>query len=62
MIDNRYFAWVTVKEYSRKNLHLIQYPNLDSALRPILYSDQISVPTFTLLPRIDDEDSASSSD
>ena len=51
-----------MKECSRKNKHLIQYPNLDSALRHIPHSDQIPVPTFTNLPQIDDEYSASSSD
>ena len=51
-----------MKEYSRKNLHLTQCPNLDSALRPILHSDRIPVPIFTHLPQIDDEDSGSSSD
>ena len=53
---------VNVKGYSRKNKHLIQYPNLDSALRPIPHSDQIPVPTFTHLPQIGDVYSASSSD
>ena len=48
--------------YSRKNIHLLQYINLDSALRPILHSNQIPVPTFTLLPGIGDENSASSLD
>ena len=43
-------------------MHVIQYPNLDSALRPIVYSDRIFVPTFTHLPQIDGEDSASSLD
>ena len=51
-----------MKGYSPKNIHFIQYPNLDSALRPILHSNQIPVPTFIHLPQIDDEDSASSSD
>ena len=51
-----------MKGYSRKNIHLIQYPNLDSALRSILHSDRIPVPTFRHLPQTDDEDSASSSD
>ena len=35
---------------------------MDSALRLILHSDQVPVPTFTHLPQIADEDSASSSD
>ena len=51
-----------MKEYSRKNLHFTQCPNLDSALRPILHSDRIPVPIFTHLPQIDNEDSGSSSD
>ena len=51
-----------MKGYSRKNKHLIQYPNVDSALRPIPHSDQIPVPAFTHLPQIDDKYSASSSD
>ena len=51
-----------MKGYSQKNIHLIQYPNLDSALRLILHSDRICVSTFTRLPQIDYEDSASSSD
>ena len=46
---------VNVKGYSRKNKHLIQYPNLDFTLRPIPLSDQIPVSTFTHLPHIDDE-------
>ena len=51
-----------MKGYSRDNKRLIQYPNVDSALRPISLSGQIPVPTFTHLPQIDDEYSASSSD
>ena len=51
-----------MKGYSQKNIHLIQYLNLDSALRPILHSDRSSVPSFTHLPQIDDENSASLSD
>ena len=63
-VDDCYFCLVNVKgqNYSRNNKHLIQYLNLDSALRPIPHSEQIPVPTFTLLSQIDDEYSASSSD
>ena len=52
---------VNVMGYSRKNKHLIQLPNLDSALQPILHRNQIPVLTFTHLLQIDDEDPASSS-
>ena len=51
-----------MKEYSPKNIHLFQYPNLDSAVQCSLHSDGIPVPTFIHLPQTDDEDSASSSD
>ena len=61
-IDDCYFCLVNVKGHSRKNKHLIQYSNFDSALRLIPHSDQIPIPTFTHLFQIDNEYSASSSD
>ena len=51
-----------MKWYSRKNKHLVQYSNLDSAFGPILHNDQIPVSTFTRLSEIDDQDLAFSSD
>ena len=32
------------------------YPNLKSAIRPVLHCEAVPVPTFTTLPGIDDED------
>ena len=61
-VDDCYFCLVNVKGCSRKNKHLIQYPNLDSALRSIPHSDQIPLTIFTHLPQINDKYSASSSD
>ena len=61
-VNDCYFCLVNVKRHSRNNKRLIQYPNLNSSLRPIPHSEQIRVPTFTHLPQIDDEYSASSSE
>ena len=44
-----------------KNKHNIQYPNLPSAIRPILHQPNVPVPTPPLV-LIDVEDSTTSSD
>lgn len=59
--DDCYFCLVNVTGYSRKTKHLIQYPNLDSALRPIAHSDEVPIPIFTHLPQIDDGNFTTSS-
>ncbi|KAK3769485.1 hypothetical protein RRG08_027055 [Elysia crispata] len=38
-ITDCYFCLTCVSGFSTKSRHLIQYPNLDSAIRPVLYAD-----------------------
>uniref|UniRef100_A0A0K2TLE3 Putative LOC101234556 [Hydra vulgaris] n=1 Tax=Lepeophtheirus salmonis TaxID=72036 RepID=A0A0K2TLE3_LEPSM len=44
--SNCYFCLVKTFRFSNKNKCHIVYPNLCSATRPILHSDQIAVPTY----------------
>ena len=58
--DDCYFCLVTVKEYNMKTKHLLRFPNIHSAMRPILHSDEVYVPNFTKLLDIDEDNVRSS--
>lgn len=53
--DNCYFCLANVKGFNKKNKHLLKYPDIPSAFRPIAYCDKILVPVFSELPKIDDD-------
>src|ERR1700755_334050 len=58
------FCVVNVKGFNKKNKQYLKYPRISSAIRPVAHSEEIPVPIFTKLPKIDDTDlcSPSSSD
>ena len=56
-----YFCSCNVSGFNMKNKHNIQYPNLPSAIRPILHLPNVPVPTPPPV-LIDVEDSTTSSD
>jgi hypothetical protein len=47
--DDCYFCLVKVEGYSAKNKEDIVYPNLSSAMRQIPHSDDLTVPSTTLV-------------
>ena len=59
-VDDCYFCLVNVKGFNKKNKQYLQYPNIHSAMRPILHSDKVPVPIFTKLPDIDEDQLRSS--
>ena len=56
-----YFCNCNVSGFNMKNKHNLQYPNLPSAIRPILHQPDVPVPTPPPV-LIDVEDSTTSSD
>ena len=61
-----YFCAVKTMGMNRKNKKLLEYPNLASAIRPILHSPEPPIPGFESLPELDllsdSENDASSTD
>ena len=51
--DNCYFRAVNTKGINRKNRNLLVYPNLESAIRPIPHCNEIPVPVFKGLPKLE---------
>ena len=45
--DDRYFCMVNVMGYKKSDIHLLNYPNLESAIRPVPHCSDLPVPTFT---------------
>lgn len=39
-----------ISGFSKKNKHCIEYPNFETAIRPILHSNDLPIPKFTELP------------
>ncbi|KAK3774889.1 hypothetical protein RRG08_007248 [Elysia crispata] len=58
-ITDCYFCLTCVSGFSTKSRHLIQYPNLDSAIRPVLYADDDTRPVFTELASLESDDEGS---
>ncbi|KAK3796602.1 hypothetical protein RRG08_057850 [Elysia crispata] len=54
-ITDCYFCLTCVSGFSTKSRHLIQYPNLDSAIRPVLYADDDTRPVFTELASLESD-------
>ena len=59
-VDDCYIFLVNVKGFNKKNNQQLQYPNIHSAMRPIPHSNKVSVPIFTKLPDIDEDQLRSS--
>ena len=55
-VDDCHFFLVNVNGYNKKNKHKLPCPNLASALRSIPRSEEIPVPTFSELSKIDDKE------
>src|ERR1700755_180262 len=58
------FCLVNVKGFNKKNKQHLKYPRIPSAILTVAHSEEIPVPIFTKLPKIDYTDlySPSSSD
>lgn len=53
-VDECYFCLTKTSGYIKKSRQKLSYPNLDSAIRPVLYLDEIPVLVFTELPLLED--------
>ena len=53
-----YFCRVNTTGVGKKNQHKITYPNIPSAIRPVLHTEEVPVPVFKGLPSLDDKDIA----
>ena len=61
-----YFCEIKTKCINRKNRTSLTYPSLDSAIRPVPHSEELSIPVFEGLPQLESalssEDNLSSTD
>ncbi|KAI6647410.1 hypothetical protein LOD99_12406 [Oopsacas minuta] len=59
--DDCYFSMVNVMSCKKSDRHLLNYPNLESVIRPVPHCSDLPVPIFTeFLGLYDDEDGANS--
>ncbi|XP_044752601.1 uncharacterized protein LOC123312303 [Coccinella septempunctata] len=58
--DDCYFCLVNIKGINRNNRHKWTYPDLDSARRPVVHSEEIPVPSFSSLPELTEDDTETS--
>lgn len=56
--NNCYFCAIDLTGINRKNRRSLEYPDLESARRPVLHCDEIPVPVCGDLPAISEEDSS----
>jgi len=54
-VTDCYFCMNDMRGYNMHKKNIWIYPNLDSAIRPVLHCEAVPVPTFTTLPDIYDE-------
>ena len=54
-VTDCYFCMNDMRGYNMHKKNTWIYPNLDSAIRPVLHCEAVPVPSFTTLPDIDDE-------
>ncbi|KAI0986577.1 hypothetical protein GJ496_006190 [Pomphorhynchus laevis] len=47
-----YFCAQTLKGIYRNNCQTLIYPNLSLAMKPVLYSEELPVPNFSVLPQL----------
>ena len=59
-VEDCYFGLVNIKGFNKKNNQHFQYPNIQSAMRPIPNSDEVPVTTFTKFRDIDEDQLRSS--
>ena len=52
-VDDCYFCAVSTKGINRKNRNSLAYPNLESTIRPIPHCNEIPVPVFKGLPKLE---------
>ena len=61
-----YFCGIKTKGINRKNRNSVSYPSLDSAIRPVSHSEELPVPVFKGLSKLEStissEDDLSSTD
>ena len=55
-VTDCYFCMNNMRGFNMYKKKTWIYPNLESAIRPVLHCEAVPVPTFTTLPGIDDED------
>ena len=51
-----YFCMVNVKGFNKKHKHLLQYPNFNSALRPVPHVVDAPKPVFSCLSDLEEDD------
>ena len=61
-VDDCYFSLTKTSGYSKKTRQKLSYPNLNSAIRPVLHSHEIPVAVFTELPSLEDGNDICESD
>jgi hypothetical protein len=54
--DDCYFCLVNVKGYNRHKKRIMEYPNLESARRPVQHSEDVPIPSFSSLRDLSDEE------
>ena len=54
--DDCYFCLINLKGINKKNKHTLQYPNIQSAIRPVPHCEDIPVPIFSILPELTEEE------
>jgi len=52
----RYLRMVNVKGFTKKNIHIIQYPNFNSAIKPIPHVVDAPKAVFNCLPYLEEDD------
>ena len=53
-----YLCAIDLTGINRKNRSSLEYPDLESARRPVAHCDEIPVPVYGELPAISDKDSS----
>ena len=59
-VDDCYFCAINVAGVNRKKRKSLNYPNLQTAIRPVPHCDEIPVPVFKNLPELPTSDFESS--
>ncbi|KAK4321206.1 hypothetical protein Pmani_007978 [Petrolisthes manimaculis] len=54
-VTDCYFCLTRVAGFTGKTRHLIAYPSLDSAIRPVPHSDDVPKPIFTQLASVESD-------
>lgn len=54
-LSDCYFCMNDMRGFNKQKKATWVYPSLDSAIRPVLHCDELPVPTFTVLPELEEE-------